>query len=288
MRKEKEVLNKVINWASPNELVRIITLTSSRTNPKIKTDLFSDYDIEIAVTNVKEFLNNESWLSDFGEILALIKEDSEDNSATRLVLYKDYVRIDFQIYPVTHFAEYLKQLPKHWNIGYNILLDKDGITQNLQPPDYTAYNIQKPGKDEFTQVVTDFWWDSTYVAKSLWRDEVFCAKYMLDSIRPSYLLKMIEWHIALQHNWEVTINKSGRFIKQYLDSETCEKLENTYAASSIKTNWEALFAATHLFRQLATKVAAKLNYDYPQKLDSEISVYLEKIKNLDKDATDIE
>ncbi|MEJ7678970.1 MAG: aminoglycoside 6-adenylyltransferase [Segetibacter sp.] len=174
------------------------------------------------------------------------------------------------------------------NNGYKVLLDKDQITLNLKPPAYNSFVITKPSKEEFSATVTDFWWDTTYVAKSLWRNELIYAKYMLDSIiRFSYLQRIIEWYIGFQYNWKITTNKYGRFFKLYLDAETWSELEKTFAGSETEENWNALFATSNLFRRLAMIIAKETNYSYPHKLDTEITGYLNKIKALDRSATDI-
>lgn len=115
---------------------------------------------------------------DIGEVLTIIHIN--DGFHLRMVLYKDYVRINFRIHSLVKFKQYVSQpeLPKHLDAGYLILLDKKGITTELKAPAYKAFNIRKPTPEEFLATVTDFWWDSIYVAKSLWRDELFYAKYM--------------------------------------------------------------------------------------------------------------
>jgi aminoglycoside 6-adenylyltransferase len=290
VRNDKEVLQEIKTWGLANPAVRTVILTSSRANPNATPDLLSDYDVEVAVSDRDSFLQNEDWLTVFGKILAVIREDKDDFSMC-LVLYKDYVRIDFTIYDLRYLKKFGEQhrLPQHWDIGYTILIDKDKIASALPAPGHTAYVISRPSNDDFALLVNDFWWDSTYVAKSLWRNELYYAKYMFENvIRFSYLQKMIEWHIGCQYNWQVGTNKYGRAFKKYLDAETWAKLQKTYTGSGINENWDALFATTELFRQLATTLAGKLNYPYPQKTDDEIMAYLVKIKGLGTDAIDIQ
>jgi len=288
MRNAKEVLGEIINWAEQNDDVRAVLLTGSRENSNNVADLLSDYDIEIAVNNADQFLNGEQWLSAFGDILTIIRVD--ESFSLRMVLYKDYVRIDFRIYSIENFKQYidLPELPEHWDIGYIILCDKDRLTEHLEQPACKAFVVSKPSKEEFSATVTDFWWDTTYVAKSLWRNELFYAKYMSDKIIGfSYLQKMIEWFIGLQHGWKISTNKNGRFFKQFLDPATWIELENTFSGSDIEENWNALFATIKLFRKLAETIAKELHYSYPYQLDEEITRYLEKIKTLDRSATGI-
>jgi len=39
---------------------------------------------------------------------------------------------------------------------------------------------QPPSEEEYAALVTRFWWNITYVAKCLHRDQLFFAKYLLD------------------------------------------------------------------------------------------------------------
>ena len=289
MRNEEQVLKEIKTWVFASQNVRAAILTSSRANPNAPTDLFSDYDIELIVSKREDFLINDEWLSALGEILSSYCEDSDEFSM-RLVLFKDYVRIDFKVYERAYLERYKEQteLPEHWDIGYKILADKDSALSGFIRPSFTAFVISKPTEKEFLSVINEFWWDATYVAKSLWRNEMLYAKYMLDSVvRFTYLQKMIEWHIGLAYHWRVSTNKHGRFFKKYLDCENWEKLQATFAGLGIEENWNALCATTKLFSQLAKAIAKELDYSYPQKTDDEISAYLGKIRKLDKDAVDI-
>ena len=288
MRNENEVLNEIKNWGIKNQDVRVGILTGSRAGPDKFADLFSDYDIEIVVINPEDYLNNEKWLSTFGKPLAVIRTDEE--FSIRMVIYHDYVRIDFRIYSLEIFKLYVEQaeLQEHWDAGYKILFDKDRITATLKQPTYKAFKIIKPDQEKFFMVVSDFWWDMTYVAKSLLRDELFYAKYMLDNIiRFSYLQPMIEWYAGITNNWQITTNKNGRFFKRYLDIETWIELEKTFADHTIEENWKALFATANLFRRLATFIATELDYSYPYMMDEEITAYLLKIKEFERNAVTI-
>jgi aminoglycoside 6-adenylyltransferase len=288
MRTEKEILDEIKNWGLKDENVRVALMTGSRANPNTITDLFSDYDIEIVVKKAENYLGSDKWLSVFGEILAVIHIN--EKFTLRMVLYKDYVRIDFRLYSAEDFKQYIaqNQLRQNWDTGYKILFDKDGITEKLEKPTYKAFIITKPDQEKFTSIVTDFWWDLTYVAKSLWRDELFYAKYMLDNIiRFSYLQTLIEWYAGMRNDWMITTNKHGRFFKRYLDTETWAEIEKTFAGFKLEETWDALFATSALFRRLSIAIANELNFYYPYQLDAGITTYLEKIKRLEGSATTI-
>jgi len=293
LRSEKEILDAVVNWASEEKDVRAVIITSSRANPNALRDIFTDYDIEFAVTDIGKYLSHDSWLYNFGEPIEIIKEDEQafnGEFAMRMVIYADYIKIDFRIHTVVKFHEQIlkKQLPDDWDIGCKVLIDKDSMTADLKKPTFNAFTIAPPSEEEFSATVKNFWWDTTYVAKSLWRDELFYAKYIFENIiRFNYLKKIIEWRIGSRSNEKITTNKYGRLFKKYLTPDEWESIEATFAGSNISENWDALFAAMNVFRNFSKDIASKMNFNYPDKLDEEITFYIQKIRDLEKDAKEI-
>lgn len=276
MQQEKEVIGKLQNWASENDSVRAAILTSSRVIPNSYTDIYSDYDVELYVKDIQQFMNDE-WLTFFGDIMIRwpLKPMStfDKDWITRLVLFENEVRIDFQITSKKSIDS------SAYDSGYKVLVDKDGLTRNLNAATFSEHVVNKPTKEEYESLVNGFFWDATYVAKNLWRDELCYAKYMLDNIiRFEYLHKMIDWHIAMQHNWSISTNKYGRFFKHYLDSKTWTELEATFSDAGIETNWQAFFNMIDLFRKLAKSVAKYLGYEYPYEIDQKVTEYCKKVK----------
>lgn len=279
MRTEKELLKQFQNWAEENPVIRAAILTSSRVNPEACIDILSDYDIELYVNDLQPFRHNDDWLSVFGPILVRwpLKPRStfDENWITRLVLFQDGVRIDFQITDQTTIEA------DAYDNGYRVLLDKDNLTTHLKAPTFSDYLVKKPTQEEYETLVHEFWWNSTYIAKYLWRDELYFAKYMSDSsIRFSYLQKVIEWYIGIHHNWSVSTNKYGRWFKRYLDADTWAELEATFAGADIEDNWKAFFKTTAFFRKLAKSVGESLGYPYPSTLDKDVTAYHQSIRNL--------
>lgn len=286
MRNEANILAEILQWSAANKNIKAVILTSSRANPIASPDLLSDYDIELIVSSLQNFADDK-WMSEFGDVIASINEE-RPGCLTRLVLYSDAVRIDFQVHTKSEFLKSLKQnpLPPHWDIGYKILLDKDNILEPLSAPTGSIYNINKPSREAFSKLINDFWWDTTYVAKSLWRDELAYAKYMADSIiRDGYINTMLEWYIGLQNNWSVNTNKHGRWFKKYLDKKTWKESQHIFSDADIRRNWQALFATCRMFGRIAKGVAAALQYDYPYELERNVVSYLKKIHRLKKGAT---
>jgi aminoglycoside 6-adenylyltransferase len=64
----------------------------------------------------------------------MIEEDEscfEYKHAMKMVLYDDGVKVDFKLFSASKFWQEIhqKELPEDWDIGYQVLTDKDGITQ---------------------------------------------------------------------------------------------------------------------------------------------------------------
>lgn len=287
----EEKLKAIIDWSENNKDVRAILLTSSLVNPLTSVDEFSDLDIEIVFEDNTQYISDNSWTHTFGSPIAMVEEGEtcfDYRHAMKMVLYDNSVKIDFKLYSKTNFLEEVSQseLPDDWDIGYKVLIDKDGITQNLKQPTYQVSIIKKPTEQKFKQILNDFWWDTTYVAKCLARDEIFYAKFMSENnIRTDYLIPLIEWHIASQRDWNITTNKYGRFFKKYLASEMWGKAEQTFSGKSINDNWKALFAMADLVTEIGNELSKKLDYEYPTKLEIDIRKYLNdlKAKYLNKD-----
>ena len=279
MRTEKEVLSHFKKWAKNSDLIRAAVLTSSRANPEAEVDFLSDYDIELYVSDLSKFKKNDEWLEEFGPIMVRwpYKPRStgfkDGNWITRLILFKDGLRIDFQI------TDQSKIEKDAYANGYKILIDKDGITENLKKPTYSEFIIKKPEQEEYEALVNEFWWNAYYVPKYLWRDQLPFAKYMLDcTLRYSYLHQIIDWYIGLKNDWSVETGAQGKKFKEYLSKDKWEKWEETYAGADLEDNWTAFFEMTEFFRELAKEIGENLNYKYPDQVDKEVSKFCREIK----------
>ncbi|MBL3548450.1 MULTISPECIES: AadS family aminoglycoside 6-adenylyltransferase [Chryseobacterium] len=287
MKIREEKLEQIIQWAENNPDIRAVLLTSSLVNPYAPVDDLSDLDVELVFESRKDYESGNSWLQLFGDPISMIEEDDtvfEGRHAMKMVLYRDHVKVDFKLYQVSEFMEEVQKgaLPEDWDVGYKVLIDKDGLTKDLKPPTYQSIMIHKPDEKEFQQLMNDFWWDTTYVAKCLKRGDIFYAKFMSENIlRAEYLVSLVEWHIGNDHNWDnMTTNKHGRLFKKYLPEDLWSRVEATFSGSSIDKNWTALFAFADLVHELGTALAQKLNFTYPSKLESDIRTYLLEVKSM--------
>ncbi|MGJ1412419.1 AadS family aminoglycoside 6-adenylyltransferase [Sphingobacterium thalpophilum] len=279
-------LQNIINWSQRNDDIRAVLLTSSMVNPLAPVDDLSDLDIELIFEHNQHYIADNQWLHNFGTPIAMIEEGEtnfDGKHAMKMVLYEDQVKVDFKLFSKSNFLGEVKQaqLPEDWDIGYKVLLDKDGITHGLKKPSHQVSIIKKPNKLKFEQVLNDFWWDCTYVAKCLVRKDIFYAKFMAENnIRTDYLVPLIEWYIANQHDWNITTNKHGRLFQTYLTDEMWNKTLLTFAGKEIEENWNALFAMADLVSQIGRELSSQLVYEYPEQLEADIRKYLIGLKTI--------
>lgn len=285
MKIRDEKLEQIIHWAEENPDVRAVLLTSSLVNPYAPVDDLSDLDIELVFNDMKVYESDKTWINTFGKPISMIEEDEtffDGKHAMKMVLYEDHVKVDFKLYQKSEFLKeaQAETLSEDWDVGYKVLVDKDHLTQDMKPATYQSIMIKKPSEQRFQQLINDFWWDTTYVAKCLKRDEIFYAKFMSENvIRTDYLVPLLEWYIASKNGWNITTNKHGRLFKKYLSPELWEKVEATFSGSDIEQNWIALFAYADLVHELGTDLAAKINSTYPIELENNIRKYLDEVRS---------
>lgn len=261
-------LQHIKNWINDNNDIRAALITSSLVNPLAPIDDFSDLDIELVFEDSENYIKSKEWLFQFGDILNYYEEGIEEfegKHAMKMVQYMDGVKVDFKIYSIEQFLAEVNSpiLPEDWDIGYEILADKDNLTSNLTPPTYQVSIIKKPSFEEFNKIVDNFWWDVTYIPKCLTRGDLFYLKFMVEKIiRVEYFIPMIEWYVASRHHWDITTNKYGRLFKKYLSEQEWAQLEETFSGSDLSENWKACGKMLVIFDQMAIKVAESLKIEY--------------------------
>jgi len=284
--KEASVLERLMEWGGTQAAVRAMILTSSRARGDGSVDALSDYDLVLGVTDLERFEKEDAWISDYGRPIVRWGERSTLYGVTTLflgVLYDDYVKIDYSVWPAALLERISAEarLPDCLDVGYRVLLDKDNRCARWKPPSYTAHIPARPRESEYRAVIEEFWWEATYVARSLQRGDPVFAKYSLDYvIKLEVMRRMLEWRIEMEHGWRIRPGVHGRNLKRLLPAEIWEPWSRTYVGAGVEENWVALFRTAEVFRRIATEVGDALSYAYPKKFDEEVMGYLEAVKGL--------
>ncbi|MDR2022936.1 MAG: aminoglycoside 6-adenylyltransferase [Hungatella sp.] len=284
MRSEKEMFDLILRVAQADERIRAAYMNGSRANPLIEKDIYQDYDIVFVVTETLSFLSDKSWVNVFGEIAVMQEADSNDfgwgsccditKSYGWLILFKDGNRIDLRILTEETSTEH------YFSDSLTVpLLDKDHILPQIPQSSDTGYWIKTPTKQMYDGCCNEFWWCLNNVAKGIKRDQIPYAMRMYTEIIHVQLDKMIEWYIAMNHDFSVSTGIWGKYYKKYLPQELYEKYLKTYSDGNPENLWNAVFTACDLFRFLAQKVSCHLGYSYCKQDDENMVEYISNVKN---------
>ena len=125
MKDNANTFESFLRLAEKDEIIRAALLTSSRANENAKTDFLSDYDSELYVNDIGIIQKGAEWTASLGTIMTCWprypRTTIEEEWVTRLLLFENGTRIDFQI--TSNRNARLNNI----DYGYRILIDKDNI-----------------------------------------------------------------------------------------------------------------------------------------------------------------
>ncbi len=285
-------MDLILETAQKDERIRAVYLNGSRTNPNVLKDIFQDYDIVYVVTETASFIKDEEWIRIFGELLMIQEPDkldkligkdvSFDESYGYLMLFKDGNRIDLQLKTKE------SMLKGYTNDKLTIpLLDKDNILPQIPSPSDSDYWVKKPTEGEFYASCSDFWWCLQNVAKGIWRDELPYAKHMFENVLRPCLDEMVSRWIGMNHNYQISTGKMGKYFKKFLPESHWAMYKETYSDSNYENIWGSIFIACELFRTLAKEIAEKLSFTYPVEDDQNMTSYLMHVRELPANSQEI-
>ncbi|MBX3014030.1 MAG: aminoglycoside 6-adenylyltransferase [Caldilineaceae bacterium] len=288
MRSEAEILDLIIQTAQADARIRAVILNGSRVNPQARRDPFQDFDVVYLVTAIASFVADATWIDRFGARIILQMPEAmsdpppmNDGHFAYLMQFTDGNRIDLTLFPLDRLASF------GWESLSVVLLDKDGRIGPLPPPSDRDYWPTPPTAQAFADCCNEFWWVSTYVAKGLWRAEIFYAKAMLDQVVREQLMKMLTWYVGIKTDFARNPGKVGKQFKVYLEPELWTMLTQTYTDTDEARNWDALLTMAALFRQTGLAVATHFGFAYPHQDDERVTAHLQHVRALPKDATTI-
>lgn len=274
MRNLDNELKKLIEFAESNDNIRALVLQGSYVNTNAPIDDFSDLDPLFYCNDVTEFTSTNEWKSYFGNVISFFSDEwgEEDAKAyTRLTIYDDGFKIDFGFQDVS--------LAKNANDMqlYKVYLDKDNIVPKPEVTDERKFYIKKPLEQEFQDILRDFFFDSSYVVKTIYRDEITFNQYMMYILHKK-INSLLSWYVGTKHDFKVNVGVYNRYIKQYLTKDEWNMLQETYSSGDKEEVYNALLSSFDFVRYLGLRIAEKLNFDYPMKHDQDMLDYCKKIK----------
>lgn len=271
-------ITAVIRWTESNDNVRAALLTSTRARPGVTLDRWSDYDVLLIVREIDPLLADKSWIDAFGDVVVAywdpleVLEGGLPGSAN-VVQYAGDLKIDFTFWPVERVAAMTTVNPQ-LDAGYEVLLDKDGITASIPAPTHRAYVREPPDAERFAQVVNDFYVGVPYVMKGLLRDDPLPGRWVLDyDMRFVYLQPMLEWMSGVHRGWGRPVGVNGKGLNRSLPPEIWAQVERTFAPLDDEGTWAALLTMCDVFRTCGEAVAAVMGYAFDAALHERVMAH---------------
>lgn len=289
MRDEKTMYELFLDIANHDDRILAVYMNGSRTNRNVPKDIFQDYDIVFVVKETRSFIEDKEWIKKFGTVLYMQYPDEHpDASADKenfygwLMQFDDGNRVDLHVESLIHAKENIKadKLCK-------ILLDKEEVLPEISEATDEDYYIRKPSQQQFSACCNEFWWCTNNLAKGLWREEMPYVQDMANFIVRKELEKMLSWKVGTITNFSVSVGKSAKYLYRWLDREEYQNYLHTYFGGSIDEAWNAIDMMCELFEHTANEVAEKLGYDYDSREAHGARGFLDHVRNLPKDATEI-
>lgn len=278
MRAEQEVMELILSVAKADERIRAVLLVGSRANPAVPKDIYQDYDIIYFVEDIMPFYNNPVWVEEhFGKPLIMqmpeaMRYPMGDGNFNYMMIYPDGVRIDLSF----KFKKYIDD-----GEPAVVLLDKDngnGFVPPLPVPSDKYWHIKPPSPLFFYSCCNNFWWCLNNVTKGIARDELPYVMHMLNGVVRAELHDMINYYIGVQHGFNLSTGKEGKYFKRYLSPELYTQYTTTYSGSNYTDIWAAIDKMCDLFHTLALEVAAHFGFNYRQEEEDGIRKYIRMVK----------
>jgi len=267
MRTETEMLSLLIKIAK-NLKVKAVALSGSRTNQKVQTDEFQDYDLVYVVDDIDNLTSDLSWLDLFGKRI-IEQEVGFGHRRLFLMLFEDGNRIDLTLCPKDHIQEWVDS-----EAGFTVFEDPEHLfepySQNLE-----RYWTNSATEKDFERVCNEFWWVSAYVVKGICRNQLIYATDHLYGICQQEFLKILAWQVASDRG-RVDVGKNYKYLFNYLPAEKEKEFSNLLDFSSIEKLTQSLFATMELFHQESQFLANKMGFDYDMEVAEKMIEYAEE------------
>ena len=267
MRTDQEILGLILETAKKLQ-VDAVALSGSRTNPKVQTDEFQDYDLVYVVDDIDNLTSDLSWLDQFGKRI-IEQEVTLGHRRLYIMFFEDGNRIDLTLCPKEHINEWVAS-----EADYTVLVDEKGLFESYSPSPERHW-IHPASNSDFEKSCNEFWWVSAYVVKGICRKQIIYATDHLYGICQQELLKILAWQIASDRG-AVDIGKNYKYLFNYLPIEKEKEFSALLDFSSLDKITQSLLATMEFFHQEAQCLAQKMSFKYEKEVAERMMRYAEE------------
>ncbi len=265
-------LDAILDWARHEDAIRALVVTGSLARHDDSTDEYSDLDIQVIATDIKRYIEDDTWLDGLGEVW--IRFPLHHETPYRLVWFSAGIKVDFNFLACDAIQG--DQLTDEYTRGYQILLDKDDLFHDLPPSPRSFPQPPPPAVAEVQAAINEFWFEAIHVAQFIRRREFWVVKHR-DWTMKSNLLRMVEWHTRLVSNEPINTWLLGRRIAHWADENTYTEVQRIWAGWDALALWEALLIQLELFSRLSLELANGLQFTYDERRFRDINAYIRQL-----------
>lgn len=265
-------LDAILDWARHEDAIRALVVTGSLARHDDSTDEYSDLDIQVIATDIKRYIEDDTWLDALGEVW--IRFPLHHETPYRLVWFSGGIKVDFNFLACDAIQG--DQLTDEYTRGYQILLDKDDLFHDLPPSPRSFPQPPPPAVAEVQAAINEFWFEAIHVAQFIRRREFWVVKHR-DWTMKSNLLRMVEWHTRLVSNEPINTWLLGRRIAHWADENTYTEVQRIWAGWDALALWEALLIQLELFSRLSLELANGLQFTYDERRFRDINAYIRQL-----------
>jgi len=278
MRTKEEMMKLIMDVAIKDERVRAVTMEGSRVSQNATHDQYCDFDISYVVNDIRQFTKDHKWVEIFGEILIVQYpmdwyshpyDYTGHEKFAYLIQFKDGNRIDLTLIDVCNIEQ-----EQSYCEPRIVLLNKDSFKELKQICDESIFNIQKPSRMEYYNTCNEFRWLSIYITKGLCRKEIYYAKYAYDVLMMEMFIKMLNWKIGVDNDFNVTTGDHSKYLKRFLSEEEMERFHGVFSNGTYEDIWSKLFVIYDYFAEIAEYVGNTLGYGFDAKETEEVRMFL--------------
>lgn len=275
MRTIQQAIDQVKEFTHSNEHVRALVFQGSLVMPNPKIDNFTDVDPLFYVDDIDAFIKDESWIEFFGNPIARFSDQGGDEKGdtwyTRLLLLEDGFKMDVSFVDIKH-AKYANNMSL-----YKVIIDKDGIVPKPKVNDESNFYIKKPSQADFDQILGEFYFDTSYVVKSVRRNELFFTRYMFHILNKK-VKAMLGWYLSAKNDYQVNIGSEGRYFFDLLEDDIKTMVIDTFAGKTIQKHFDALDAYFKLIGYLGREIEKKTELTFNYQLEKDMMHYVKNAK----------
>ena len=280
MKTLDEMRELILKKAEEDERIRAVTMEGSNVTEGAVHDKYSDIDVTFFVTDIREFTRDKDYMKRFGDILIMQMPDdwyaepydyNSRNKFAYLVQYKDGNRIDMTFIDVSNIGDQV-----NFNEPRVVMINKDNFPELKDIASKEAFYIKKPTEFEFCNTVNEFRWIANYATKGLCRDEFFYARRAMEWLMMNMFMKMMNWKVGIDNDFEVTTGGNSKYLKKYLSPEEMERFKGIFAKGEYEDMWDKLFLMYDYFEELSLYVAEKLAFHIDLEESRNVREFMEK------------